>query len=150
MPKVARKAKRGPIEEEPRNSVKKTRALYEAPAVVAAVEATVLFRAERMVTCHKGLVLTAFCSLSQVTSLSSACDTSSRRHKNASPNFSALRAANPSANCPCHKRSPGPPPILYETFCHTSQAHPLCAEKYSTTSSSHNYSQTLVVPPTGG
>lgn len=32
---------------------------------------------------------------------------------------------------PCHKRSPGPPPILYETFCHTSQAHPLCAEKYS-------------------
>ena len=32
---------------------------------------------------------------------------------------------------PCHKRSPTHPLIRFATFCHTSQAHPLCAKMYS-------------------
>ena len=57
-------------------------------------ENTVHFRAKRMVTCHKGFILAAFRSLSQVASPSSACDISKWWSP---PIFPALRAANPSA-----------------------------------------------------
>ena len=93
---------------------------------------TVLFRAERMVTCHKGLVLTAFCSLSQVTSSHPLVTLQVAVTRVQVQIFRPCGPQTHPLTVPCHKRSPGPPPILYETFCHTSQAHPLCAEKYST------------------
>ena len=58
------------------------------------MSSTVHFRAKRMVTCHKGFILAAFRSLSQVASPPSACDISNWWSP---PIFPALRAANPSA-----------------------------------------------------
>ena len=72
---------------------------------------TVLFRAKRTVTCHKGLFLAAFRWLSQVADPPSACDISNRLSL---PIFPALRAANPSALVTLSQAVTDP------------SAHPLC------------------------